>query len=134
MSSLRGTRVLLLEDEMLVCMDIEDMLLGLGCEVVGPAARVQQALEILGSTEVDVAILDVNLGPETSYPVAERLALMNVPFIFSTGHATLENGLEERPRLQKPFSCEQLVACLSQVTPAGRDANSCAPASSSVWR
>ena len=92
MSSLHGARVLLLEDEMIVCMGIEDMLLGLGCEVVGPAARVRQALEILESTRVDVALLDVNLGSETSYPVAERLALLNVPFIFSTGHTTLEKG------------------------------------------
>lgn len=119
---LEGVRVLLVEDEMLVCMDIEDMLVGFGCEVVGPAARVDQALELIETVPIDLAMLDVNLGRERSYPIAERLASRGIPFLISTGYAEVDAPYDERPRLQKPFSIEHLAACLKDLRREARSA------------
>lgn len=109
---LEGLRVLLVEDEMLVCMDLEDMLTDFGCVVVGPAARVKQALDLIDREPVDAAVLDVNLGSERSYPVAERLSARGVPFLLSTGYADVDADYKDRPRLQKPFSDQQLARAL----------------------
>jgi len=110
--ALDGLRILLVEDEMLVCMDLEDMLRELGCVVVGPAARVTQALDIIEREPIDLAMLDINLGRETSYPIAERLAALGIPYFFSTGYSKIEPAFEDRPRLQKPFSEHQLSSLL----------------------
>ncbi len=110
--SLRGLRVLLVEDEMIVCMDLEDMLRDLGCVVVGPAARVHQALSLINREPIDLAMLDINLGCETSYPLAERLAMLGIPHFFSTGYSDIEPAFRDRPRLQKPFSEAQLSSLL----------------------
>lgn len=117
-ASLEGVRVLVVEDEMLVCMDIEDMLVGFGCEVVGPAARVDQALELVERAPIDLAMLDINLGREKSYPIAERLASRGIPFLISTGYAEVDAPFDARPRLQKPFSRKDLAACLRDLRPA----------------
>ena len=110
--ALNGLRVLVVEDEMLVCMDLMDMLSELGCIVVGPAARVQQALGIVEQEPIDLAMLDINLGRETSYPIAERLAALDIPYFFSTGYSVVEPAFENKPRLQKPFSERQLSSVL----------------------
>lgn len=110
--ALNGLRVLVVEDEMLVCMDLMDMLSELGCIVVGPAARVEQALRIVEGEPIDLAMLDINLGRETSYPIAERLAALDIPYFFSTGYSVVEPAFENKPRLQKPFSERQLSSVL----------------------
>lgn len=101
---LAGLRILVVEDEPLVAMLIEDLLLELGCTVVGPAATVAQALA-LADTSPDAALLDVNLGAEQSYPVADRLAADGVPFAFVTGYGRhgLTGPHAERPTIPKPF-------------------------------
>ena len=85
---------------------LEDMLAELGCTVVGPAARVDQALAMIEAEAVDAVVLDVNLNGEKSYPVADALAARGVPFVFSTGYG--EAGLPEHwrghPTIQKPFT------------------------------
>ena len=113
--ALDGLRILLVEDEMLVCMDLEDMLTEFGCVVVGPAARVKQALAIIEREPIDLAMLDINLGRETSYPIAERLAALGIPYFFSTGYSEIEPAFEDRPRLQKPFSGHQLSSLLRSI-------------------
>src|SRR5471030_2544427 len=85
-SRLAGRRILVVEDEALVAWAIEDMLVELGCIVVGPAARVSQALVIVEGQPLDAAVLDVNLNGEKCYPVAEALTARGVPFIFSTAY------------------------------------------------
>lgn len=108
---LSGRRVLVVEDEMLVAMLLEDMLAALGCEIIGPAARVEQALKMIETAGVlDAAVLDVNLNGEKSYPVADELAARRVPFVFSTGYGknSLHNGYRSFPLLQKPFSPHEL--------------------------
>jgi CheY-like chemotaxis protein len=113
--ALEGLRVLLVEDEAMVAMMIEDMLCDLGCQVIGPVSRVASALDLLEDEPVDAAVLDVNLGGEAVFPVADRLAAAGVPFVFSTGYglAGLDPRHADRPVLQKPYSRERLGAALA---------------------
>ena len=114
-SCLEGLRALVVEDEMLVCMDIEQMLEEFGCTVVGPAAKVSQALALVDAEHIDFALLDVNLGKERSFPIADRLASMNIPVLLSTGYAHLELPYDRLPKIQKPFSEQQLRDCLEEL-------------------
>jgi two-component SAPR family response regulator len=61
---LDGLRVLIVEDEALVAFQLEDMLAGLGGAIIGPASRVNQALDLLGRQTIDTAVLDLNVGGE----------------------------------------------------------------------
>jgi len=85
-SPFSGRRVLVVEDEVLVAWLLEDMLADLGCAVVGPAVSVKQALAMIDAEAIDVAVLDVNLNGQLSYPIADALAARGVPFVFSTGY------------------------------------------------
>jgi CheY-like chemotaxis protein len=81
---LKALRILLVEDDGLVAMMLEDMLGDLGCELVGSFVRVGAALAwIEAGGEVDAALLDVNLGDESVFPVAEALRARGVPFAFT---------------------------------------------------
>ena len=119
---LSGAKVLVLEDETLVSMMVEDMLLDLGCEVVGPFAKLDQALAFLngGDGQIDAALLDVNLGGVRSFPMAEALAGKGVPFVFTTGYD--ESGLPDiwrgRPTLRKPFMMGEMAEALKKALPA----------------
>src|SRR6185295_15398151 len=84
--SLAGLRVLVVEDEMMVSMLIEDMLSDLGCTVVGPASRLDEALELAKADGIDCAVLDVNLGGQPIFPLADLLRQMGRPFAFATGY------------------------------------------------
>lgn len=118
---LRGVRVLLVEDETLVAMLLEDMIADLGGTVVASASRVAAALEVARdpSTDVDFALLDVNLAGEDVFPVAAALAERGVPFVFSTGYGSggLPHVWRDRPTLQKPFTEEQVIAAVDKVAP-----------------
>lgn len=115
-----GLRVLIVEDESLIAMQLEDMLSDLGCEVVGPAMRLSVALKILDDGEaIDVAVLDVNLGGDTVFPAAERLRALKVPLVFATGYGRqgVPEDWHEFPILQKPYTTKQIEdAILSVVT------------------
>lgn len=105
-AALAGLRILVVEDDPLIGMLEEDLLVALGCRVVGPVARVADALKIAAQEELDGAILDVNLGAEEVYPVAERLARDRVPFVFVSGYGGrgLPRAFAGRPMIQKPFN------------------------------
>ena len=110
-----GTRrVLVVEDDVMIRMLIEDMLTDLGFAVAAEAAKVQEALAAVKSTEIDVAILDVNLSGETTGPVAEALAARGTPFVFATGYGehTLPERFRDRPLLKKPFQIDSLKRML----------------------
>jgi CheY-like chemotaxis protein len=78
-------RVLVVEDEGLLAALLEDMLAELGCQTIGPAGTVEQALALIAEFEVDAAVLDLNLNGVQAYPVAEFLRRRGIPFIFTTG-------------------------------------------------
>lgn len=84
--SLAGTRVFIVEDEVLLLYTLEDMLEDLGCTVAGSASRLAQAVAQAGKLAFDVAILDVNIAGERVDPVADLLAARGVRFFFATGY------------------------------------------------
>jgi CheY-like chemotaxis protein len=107
-------RILIMEDEALVAMMIEDTLIDLGCEVVGPFSSIERGITAIEHAKLDGAFLDVNLRGEFVYPVADALAARATPFVFVTGYG--EAGVHPRfrgtPVLTKPFvpdTIEQLV-------------------------
>ena len=108
-------RVLIVEDELLVALMIEDLLADLGCEAVGPLGSVAQALSVAGSEPIDLAVLDVNLGGEMVYPVAERLGERDIPFLFVSGYgddAILE-GYVGWTVCAKPFRAKELARMMA---------------------
>ncbi len=115
-SGLAGLRVLVVEDEAAIALLLEDMLLDLGCEVLGPVGRLPDALKLAEADAIDVAILDVNLAGVAIYPVADALRLRGVPFLFSTGYGAggIDAAFRDSPVLQKPFSQDDLEAKLLQ--------------------
>lgn len=116
-SPFAGRRVLVVEDEMLVAWPLEDILVELGCMVIGPAASVNQALAMIEANAIDVAVLDVNLNGEMSYPVADALAARGVPFVFVTGYDKdrMLEGYRNCPVLQKPFHRAELSTTLERL-------------------
>ena len=112
---LSGRRILVVEDEMLVVMMIEDMLADLGCKSVASAATVDKAFALIHAQVFDLALLDMNLNGNDSYPVAEALSARGIPFFYSTGNAgeTSKHGYSDRPVLRKPFKYEELVATIT---------------------
>jgi CheY-like chemotaxis protein len=107
-------RVLVVEDEMLIGMLLEDMLAGLGHEVVAVVPRLKDALTRAQQDALDLVILDVHLNGESAFPVAEALIGRGIPFVFATGYG--ERGLPDvyrsRPVLQKPFAKDDLERVL----------------------
>lgn len=108
------TKILLVEDETVVSFLVEDMLLELGCREVVHAADVERALRVIDDERIDLALLDVNLGGETVYPVAERLTARGIPFVFATGYGRqgLQQAWRDRPVIQKPFRLDLLADAL----------------------
>jgi CheY-like chemotaxis protein len=117
-NDLKGVRVLLVEDQMIVAMDIEAMLHAAGCEVVGPVGTLQAAITLAHEEALDTAVLDINLDGEKVYPAAEELQQRGIPFILATGYgaSTLPEKWRNQPRLGKPFRSEQLEQLLRSVT------------------
>lgn len=106
-ASLRGRRVLVVEDEYLFAEDLREQLLSCGAEVLGPVACVADALALLGDgSEPDLAILDIGLGRETVYPVADALRTRGIPFVFATGYdaSAIPEGYKDVPRTEKPLA------------------------------
>jgi CheY-like chemotaxis protein len=106
-------RMLVVEDNMIIALDLEDMLTRLGVKHITVASSVAQALEALNDEKPPFAILDVNLGQETSFPIAEALQEAGVPFAFGTGFgdsAAFPDRFKETPVLQKPYSAESVAA------------------------
>jgi PAS domain S-box-containing protein len=117
-ASPRRLRVLVVEDEAIVAFEIEQNLQDAGFEVVGPAARVAEALELLKEFGCDAAVLDINLGTETSEPIARLLSDKGTPFVTVSGysHDQRPSGFRGGAFLTKPLRAELLVAQLRQCT------------------
>ena len=111
---MQGRCVLIVEDEAIVAMLLEDLLQEFGCHVVEIASRVDTALVSVAARIFDVAILDVNLKGETSYPVADLLNLREIPFLFATGYGiqVIPEKYRRHTVLQKPFRKQDLAEAL----------------------
>jgi len=114
---LAGLRTFVVEDEALLLMTLEDMLADLGCQVVVSVQHVDEALRLAPDAQVDVALLDVNVGGVRIDPVAEMLANRRIPILFVTGYEapSLPHSLARTMRLAKPFQAEDLAAALCRL-------------------
>lgn len=114
MGILHGKNVLLVEDEPIVSMLVEDMLAGLGAQVIGPAAQLGEAVELAQNARFDVAVLDVRLGGDSSQKVAEVLQERAIPYVLATGFDNPPPGCGGRsaPLLQKPYLQDDLERAL----------------------
>ena len=115
-AGLTGKRVLVVEDEYLIALEVENALLDAGCVVVGPFASVRDALDALKVEKVDAALLDVNVGGEMVFPVAHLLEKAGTPFLFVTGYgqAILPRDRPDWEACPKPFHPDELTGRLAQ--------------------
>lgn len=105
--------VLLVDDSMIIAMDAEEMLLSLGAEKVLMANDVQEAMRLLDAETPMFALLDVNLGFEMSYPIADRLRRDGVPYVFATGYGdeiVLPPPHQDCPVVKKPYTAQTIAA------------------------
>jgi CheY-like chemotaxis protein len=94
-SALRDRRILVVEDEYLIAMNLQDGLENIGSVVLGPVPSVEKAIKKIESEpHIDAAVLDVNLGGALAYPVADLLVARNIPFVFTSGYE--DNALRSR--------------------------------------
>lgn len=111
-------RVLVVEDEMIIAMELEAQLQDLGHDVIGPFPTVRRALSGLTQETPDAALLDVNVGGELVTPVAQALAVAQVPYVLLTGYTgrqLTEPVLRNAPRLGKPLDPMQLAAMMERL-------------------
>ena len=114
-------KVLVVEDEFVIALSMEAALRRGGYDVVGPAASVRQAFSRLDAERPGAAVLDVNLGEELVFPVADALTERRVPFVFVTGYEQpdLPTAHRGRPVLNKPCNPRELLARLAAVLDGG---------------
>ena len=108
--------ILLIEDEPLIAMMLEDFLEALGKRVIGPADNLADGLALIAAGGIDAAIVDVHLhGGQKSWPIAEALAKIGIPFIFASGGSSeaLPEKFGNRAVLEKPFTMDDVERALS---------------------
>ncbi|WP_296419813.1 HWE histidine kinase domain-containing protein [Pseudooctadecabacter sp.] len=104
--------VLVLEDNMVIAMDASDILTHLGATDVALTSTVDDALQVLDAGKITAAVLDVNLGSQTSLPAAQKLHDLGIPFVLATGYGDVDTILSQYPPSQvvkKPFTKETLT-------------------------
>jgi DNA-binding response OmpR family regulator len=106
----RPARVLVVEDEALIAMDLQAALCRAGCEVVGPVAGIEEAAHLAAEERLDAAVLNIGLVDGEAWSTADILVRRGVPFVFFTGYELerLPERFRGRPVLGKPFSVERL--------------------------
>ncbi|GJE45737.1 response regulator [Methylobacterium soli] len=112
---LTGRRILLVEDEYFLADDLRRLFEASGAEVIGPVARLQEALDLVtGTARIDGAVLDINLWDEMAYPVADALHDRNVPFVFATGYdkGVIPRRYEAVRRCEKPVEPIEVARAL----------------------
>lgn len=115
---LAGQRVLLVEDSLIIALDAEDIATRLGAADVVTAASVDAALDLIAASPPSVAILDINLGNGNSFPIADRLLELQVPFMFATGYgeqAQFPDQHRGRQVVQKPYTIENVARALAEM-------------------
>lgn len=109
-----------MEDEDIIAMVAQAYLKELGCEVVGVAARFEDALEKARSLPLDAALLDMNLAGRMTFPVAEVLRDRGLKVLFATGYggSAIPTNLRDFPVLAKPYGLEELASALEALRAA----------------
>lgn len=114
----KGRRLLIVEDEYLIASDLASWLAGEGAEVLGPVPSVEEALALLSISSLpDAALLDINLGGEQVFPVADALQSVSVPILFLSGYDAklMSQQHGDAPRFIKPLNRHLLLRALEQL-------------------
>ncbi|MBX3483630.1 HWE histidine kinase domain-containing protein [Phenylobacterium sp.] len=115
-ASLKGARVLIVEDAVLLALELETGLSDAGAEVIGPAYELEEAMALL-DRPIDAAVLDANLNGRSVTPVAEVLSQRKIPFVFATGYGETGGapGGFEAPVIRKPYDVTQVAAAVAEL-------------------
>ena len=115
-ANLRGSRVLIVEDAVLLAMELETGLSDAGAQIIGPAYELEEAMALLGQP-IDAAVLDANLNGHSVTPVAEALSARGVPFVFATGYGEAAGapGGFDAPVIRKPYDVTQVAAAVAEL-------------------
>lgn len=116
-ASLKGARVLIVEDAVLLALELETGLSEAGATVVGPAYELEEAMALLDEP-IDAAVLDANLNGRSVTPVAEVLHKRGVPFVFATGYGeagSAPGGFDTAPVIRKPYDVTQVAAAVADL-------------------
>jgi CheY-like chemotaxis protein len=122
LKAIRGLRILVVEDDYLIAAELASSLEDSGAQVIGPARSVKDAMTLLqNEMHIDCAVLDIHLGYERVYPMADELASRGVPFVFTTGYDRL--AIPQRyiqvPRCEKPVDVSKLLLLLGNYAATG---------------
>ncbi len=114
--SLKGARVLIVEDAVLLALELETGLSEAGATVIGPAYELEEAMALLDRS-IDAAVLDANLNGRSVMPVAQALAARGVPFVFATGYGETGGapGGFDAPVIRKPYDVTQVAAAVAEL-------------------
>jgi DNA-binding response OmpR family regulator len=122
------TRILVVEDENFLAMELTWIVEDAGYSVVGPERSVAETSKMLAWNKVDLALLDINIGGEMVFPVSKMLDMLGVPFVFITSNSTLVPAeYRHRPLMTKPFRPQALLALIQRVLVERADALGSAP-------
>jgi PAS domain S-box-containing protein len=113
-------RILVVEDEALVALQLQNDLEQHGCHVVGPARSLKHGLLLAAQERLDAAFVDISLGRDTSAAIADQLLARDIPFVFATGYsetAMLPEHLREIPKLSKPYGTKEICDALGRLIP-----------------
>ena len=116
-SVIKGRRILIVEDSPIIAEDTEEIIRGLGGEVVGPAPNMAVALQLSQEEAIDAAVVDVNIRGGKAFSVLAILNERGIPFLLTSGYAnwTMPEAWQDRPRLPKPYSEAALREQLEQL-------------------
>jgi CheY-like chemotaxis protein len=126
----QGRRILVVEDEALVALQLQEDLESDGHHVVGPARCLEQGISLALSEDIDAALVDVSLGRDTSAPIADQLLARNIPFAFATGYADgtmLPERLRAVPRLSKPYALAEVRRLVESLVARSKRPQVCQP-------
>jgi PAS domain S-box-containing protein len=114
--NLKGSRILIVEDAVLLALELETGLSEAGAEIIGPAYELEEAMALLDH-HIDAAVLDANLNGRSVTPVAEALAARKVPFVFATGYGETGGapGGFDAPVIRKPYDVTQVAAAVAEL-------------------
>ena len=115
---LQDRRVLVVEDEYFIATCVAERLVADGAQVLGPLGSREDALALIDSgAEIDAAVLDVNLGGEPAFDIADRLAERAVPFLFTSGYHRSEfpERFRDSPMCLKPVAAEAIARAVADL-------------------
>jgi len=120
-SEFTGKRILIIEDDPLIAMNLESSLIEAGCKILGSARTIEDASALIANADFDIALLDANLGGQPVDALAIALTKRNIPFAFVTGYGreALPHGFQGALVLEKPFSDSQVLRLLETLCPRG---------------